>query len=157
MPMISHSDNNSTASTRRWPASIRATKVWLLPTRRASSACRMPACLRAAISNSTSLRWRLVAIVSTPAVYAEMAFMPISGDLKMAWVYCHSACAGCDRIFSYNPLRVPSLVIRGSREPICLDCVERVNPIRISNGLEPIVPYADAYEAIDYSELPLDD
>jgi hypothetical protein len=65
-----------------------------------------------------------------------------------------SLCAGCHRIFCYNPLRVPSIVIKGSREPICQDCVERVNPIRIANGLEPIVPLPDAYEPIHESELP---
>jgi hypothetical protein len=67
-----------------------------------------------------------------------------------------SLCAGCHRIFSYNPLRVPSVVIKGSREPICRDCVERVNPARIANGLEPIVPLPDAYEPIHESELPYD-
>jgi hypothetical protein len=49
---------------------------------------------------------------------------------------------------------VPSVVIKSSREPICSDCVERVNPIRIANGLEPIVPLPDAYEPIHESELP---
>jgi hypothetical protein len=75
----------------------------------------------------------------------------------MGYALCHSACAGCHRIFGYNPLRVPSIVIKGSREPICLDCVERVNPIRIANGLEPIEPLPDAYEAIHESELRFDD
>lgn len=73
------------------------------------------------------------------------------------YALCHSACAGCHRIFSYNPLRVPSVVIKGSREPICRHCVERVNPMRIANGLEPIVPLPDAYEPIHESELPYDD
>jgi hypothetical protein len=40
------------------------------------------------------------------------------------------------------------------REPICRNCVERVNPQRIKNGLEPIVPLPDAYEPVDESELP---
>jgi hypothetical protein len=68
----------------------------------------------------------------------------------------HSDCAGCHRIFAYNPLRVPSVVINGKREPICSFCVERVNPIRVANGLQPIVPLPDAYEAIDERELPYD-
>jgi hypothetical protein len=70
------------------------------------------------------------------------------------YVFATSACVGCRRIFSYNPMRVPSLTINGSREPICQACVERVNPARIKNGLPPIVPLPDAYEACDESELP---
>lgn len=64
-----------------------------------------------------------------------------------------SHCVGCGRLFSYNPVRVPSITIKGSREPICLACVQRVNPKRIANGLEPIVPLPDAYDACDESEL----
>jgi hypothetical protein len=39
------------------------------------------------------------------------------------------------------------------RQPICRACVERVNPVRVKNGLEPIVPHADAYEPCEESEL----
>ena len=72
----------------------------------------------------------------------------------MGYALCHSACIGCNRIFSYNPMRVPSVTVNGSREPICRDCVERANPQRIAKGLEPIVPRPDAYDPIDESELP---
>lgn len=71
----------------------------------------------------------------------------------MGFVLCTSPCAGCFRIFSYNPMRVPSIRINGSREPICRLCVERVNPVREKNGLPPIVFAPDAYEACDESEL----
>ena len=71
----------------------------------------------------------------------------------VGYVFATSACVGCGRIFSYNPMRVPSLTINGSRQPICEGCVARVNPTRIKNGLPPIVPFPDAYEACDESEL----
>jgi hypothetical protein len=72
----------------------------------------------------------------------------------MGYDLAHSACIGCGRIFSYNPHRVPSCsAVTSKREPICRDCVERVNPLRIANGLEPIVPAPDAYDAIDEGEL----
>lgn len=62
-------------------------------------------------------------------------------------------CIGCGNIFSFNPDRVPSCsAITGKREPICLDCVERVNPIRIANGLEPIRPLPGAYDATPEDE-----
>jgi hypothetical protein len=73
----------------------------------------------------------------------------------MGYALCTSECFGCHRIFSYNPMRVPSIrdPATGSREPICQACVAIVNPRRIQNGLPPIVPAPDAYEACDESEL----
>jgi hypothetical protein len=71
----------------------------------------------------------------------------------MGYALATSHCIGCGQIFSYNPVRVPSIRINGSREPICLPCVKLVNPIRVKNGLDPIVPKPDAYEACDEGEL----
>lgn len=72
----------------------------------------------------------------------------------MGYVLAHGNCIGCGKVFSFNPARVPSSsAVTGKREPICLECVERLNPIRIKNGLEPIVPLPGAYEAGDESEL----
>lgn len=72
----------------------------------------------------------------------------------MGYVTAMSPCLGCGRIFSYNPMRVPSCsAVTGKREPICADCVDRINPERIKNGLEPIVPHHDAYIACEESEL----
>jgi hypothetical protein len=71
----------------------------------------------------------------------------------MGYAFYMSPCCGCGRLFSYNPMRVPSCRIRGVREPICQSCVERVNPMRRANGLEPITPLPDAYEACEESEL----
>jgi hypothetical protein len=66
----------------------------------------------------------------------------------MGYVLATGPCVGCGRIFNFNPLRVPSCsAVTGKREPICEACVDRVNPIRIKNGLEPIVPLPDAYDA----------
>jgi hypothetical protein len=73
----------------------------------------------------------------------------------MGYAFATSACFGCQRIFSYNPMRVPSIrdPHTGSREPLCGHCVERVNPQRVKNGLAPIVPLPGAYEPCDESEL----
>lgn len=71
----------------------------------------------------------------------------------MGYVMATSACCGCFNLFSYNPHRVPSVRIDGKREPICMNCVVRVNPIRVKNGLDPIVVLPDAYEPMDESEL----
>jgi hypothetical protein len=71
----------------------------------------------------------------------------------MGYAFCTSPCFGCRRPFNYNPVRVPSVTVHGSREPICQACVDRVNPQRIANGLAPIVPLPGAYDACDESEL----
>jgi hypothetical protein len=75
----------------------------------------------------------------------------------MGYVFITSACVGCRRIFSYNPMHVPSIPANisptGTREPICRDCVELANPRRIKNGLAPIVPHPEAYEACPEDEM----
>ncbi len=71
----------------------------------------------------------------------------------MAWVQCFGFCINCKRMFSFNPMRVPSIIHEGSREPVCEACVRAANPRRIANGLAPIVPLPDAYEPCDESEL----
>jgi hypothetical protein len=55
-------------------------------------------------------------------------------------------CFACHRPFTFSATRVPSVVINGHREPICQHCVDRVNPRRIANGLDPIVPLPGAYD-----------
>jgi hypothetical protein len=71
----------------------------------------------------------------------------------MGYALCMGTCFACHKTFAFNPLRVPSIRVSGSREPICRDCIERANPLRIANGLPAIVPAPDAYEACDEKEL----
>jgi hypothetical protein len=71
----------------------------------------------------------------------------------MGYVTAMGTCFGCKRLFNFNPVRVPSVKTGGTKEPICADCVARVNPMRIKNGLPPIIPAADAYEACEEGEL----
>jgi hypothetical protein len=67
-------------------------------------------------------------------------------------VFVLGDCYGCRRLFTYNPFRVPSLTIQGERRPFCINCLERVNPRRIANGLAPLVALPGAYEPADESE-----
>lgn len=64
----------------------------------------------------------------------------------MGYMVAMGPCYGCGVIITFNPERVPSIVVRGVREPICRSCVERANPLREANGLEPIVIFPDSYE-----------
>ena len=72
----------------------------------------------------------------------------------MAFVFFTSACARCGGLVSYNPVRVPSVVINGAREPLCRACVEWANPIRAARGLPTWPIYADSYEPVDEQEVP---
>jgi len=66
----------------------------------------------------------------------------------------HSKCAACSAIISYNPHRVPSVIVSGRREAICPACHARWNEIhRTSKGLEPLSIHPDAYKPIPENEL----
>jgi len=72
----------------------------------------------------------------------------------MGYALASGRCIGCDQIFSFNPVRVPSSsAVTGEREPICEACVVRINAVRKKKGLPPVVPLPGAYEAADESEL----
>jgi hypothetical protein len=70
------------------------------------------------------------------------------------YVYVTSACCNCHRVFSYNPVHVPSIRIKGVREPVCSHCIAKANVVRIKNGLEPLATHPQAYEPIPEEELP---
>jgi hypothetical protein len=73
----------------------------------------------------------------------------------VAFVSLTSPCARCGAlIWFYNPVRVPSVVVKGRREPLCRPCVEWANVERAKRGL-PIWPiYPDSYDAVDEQEVP---
>lgn len=66
--------------------------------------------------------------------------------MTMAYVYCIGTCYTCKGIFSFNPDLVPSIVIEGTREPVCLNCIETANPKRVANGLPRIEILPGAYD-----------
>jgi hypothetical protein len=71
----------------------------------------------------------------------------------MGYAICIGTCMGCGRTFRFNPNRVPSIRINGVREPVCRQCVERANHHAREKGEPEFVIPANAYEAIDESEL----
>lgn len=62
------------------------------------------------------------------------------------YMFVMGECFGCKRVFTFSPTLVPSVMIKGHREPICQNCVDRVNPTRKENGLPEIVVLPGAYE-----------
>lgn len=60
----------------------------------------------------------------------------------MGYIAVIGQCLCCKRPFSFHPNKVPSL----NGEPVCKECVDKANPIRIQKGLPPITYSDDAYE-----------
>ena len=62
---------------------------------------------------------------------------------------------GCGKVFGFNPNRVPSIRIEnGEREPVCEDCVRRVNAMRKEAGAEPFFTVLPgAYEQAKEEEI----
>jgi len=71
----------------------------------------------------------------------------------VGYLFAFSPCIRCGVPFGYNPARVPSVIVHGSREPICQDCIAYINAERVKNGREAINVLAGAYDACDESEL----
>lgn len=56
-------------------------------------------------------------------------------------------CLLCRQPFMFNPDRVPSTsVVTGHREPICRNCIGRINATRKELGSPPFEVHPDAYE-----------
>ena len=72
----------------------------------------------------------------------------------MGYAFCMGICYTCERVFSFNPVKVPSIRIEGTRQPVCEDCVRAANPKRIANGLPAIEYSPDAYQPCEEGELP---
>jgi hypothetical protein len=62
----------------------------------------------------------------------------------MGYMLVLGPCLVCRHTFSFNPDHVPSL--RG--EPICRDCMDEANRIRVEQGKEPHRIHPAAYEAL---------
>lgn len=70
------------------------------------------------------------------------------------YVFVTGDCFACRQLFTFSPTRVPSHRDEaGVRQPICRSCIERANPKRIENGLEPVAILPGAYEATPEAEL----
>jgi hypothetical protein len=70
------------------------------------------------------------------------------------YAFAMAACAGCNRLFSFNPCLVPSIGLDGARQPICKACVEIINRNRFRHHLAPIKPLPGAYEPISEDQSP---
>ena len=71
----------------------------------------------------------------------------------MGYAMVMAECLVCKKLFSMNPVKVPSFRVDGVRRPICQPCIEHVNDAREKAGSPRFVIAANAYEAGDEREL----
>ncbi len=72
----------------------------------------------------------------------------------MGYAFMTANCFICGTLFSFNPVRVPSIRdSAGVKQAICGSCVRLANKIRMERGMDPFPVPADAYEAVDENEL----
>ena len=71
----------------------------------------------------------------------------------MGYALAMGHCLVCRQVFSFNPVKVPSFRVDGTKEPVCRECIKQANELRIKNGVEPFIIPADAYEACEEGEL----
>jgi hypothetical protein len=71
----------------------------------------------------------------------------------MGYALMFGPCISCRRVFSFNPLRVPSIRVNGEKEPVCRECIIAANPMRKKNGLAEFEIHPDAYEPANENDL----
>ena len=71
----------------------------------------------------------------------------------MGYVFMTGLCITCGKMMSFNPHKVPSLRVKGEREPVCIDCVNQINTNRQAEGKLPNPIPKDAYEPMLEEEL----
>jgi hypothetical protein len=62
-------------------------------------------------------------------------------------------CLWCRRPFGFNPMKVPSIKINETKEPICEGCFDMLNQMRKEKGLPLWERLPDAYDACEEDEL----
>ena len=73
----------------------------------------------------------------------------------MGYAIMHGSCFCCHKLFSFNPIKVPSVRDGADvRQPVCRTCIEAANKIRQERGMDELSIHVDAYEACDEAELP---
>jgi hypothetical protein len=68
----------------------------------------------------------------------------------MGYAIVYGDCVACGAVIGFNPRRVPSIRVRGSKEPLCRGCAERWIVLHPEAAF--VIP-PDAYEAVDEREL----
>ena len=72
----------------------------------------------------------------------------------MGYALAFAPCVCCKQTFGFNPTKVPSLRVNGTREAVCLTCMTTANTKRVELGLTPHPILPDAYQGLPEEDLP---
>jgi hypothetical protein len=64
----------------------------------------------------------------------------------MGYMFVLGNCFACHRPFTFNATWVPSIMVEGTRHPVCANCMAAANAERVAMGLEPHPINPNAYE-----------
>lgn len=71
------------------------------------------------------------------------------------YMFVIGSCCCCGTVMTFNPMKVPSITIEGTREPVCAECIVAANKERAKRGVALLAdPLPGAYEAAPDYELP---
>jgi DNA-directed RNA polymerase subunit RPC12/RpoP len=72
----------------------------------------------------------------------------------MGYYVMTGVCVACQKVFTFNPHRVPSSsAITGKKEPVCKDCMTRINMKRVELGIAPFEIMSGAYDPVSEEEM----
>jgi hypothetical protein len=71
----------------------------------------------------------------------------------MGYAMVIGTCLVCDKPFSFNPHKVPSMRYKGNREPVCKECMDELIKGEEEAGIVPKRYHPDAYSSIKEEEL----
>lgn len=72
----------------------------------------------------------------------------------MGFALMMAPCILCGRVFGFNPVRVPSVMVRGRREPVCETCHKAAQEKQRAAGVEVWPdPLPGAYEGAPEEEV----
>jgi hypothetical protein len=79
----------------------------------------------------------------------------MTNEFEGGYVQAMASCLSCNKIFYFNPMKVPSLRDRyGEKQPICKQCFYHLNQKRLELNLpEWPEPHPDAYTFCRENEL----
>jgi len=64
----------------------------------------------------------------------------------MSYMFVMGNCCNCGGLFSFHPDFVPSLRVKGEKQPVCGTCIAGANEQRVEMGMPPFEVHSEAYE-----------
>lgn len=64
-----------------------------------------------------------------------------------------ATCVCCGHLFTFHLKKVPVVKLESGRYPVCRNCINTANPLRVAKGLDPIAIPPGAYGPAGEDEI----